>query len=50
MKNMSLWFKRAFVAMALIGTLMAITGCRNTAHGMGEDMERAGEAVQDRTD
>ena len=36
----------AFAAFALI---INTTGCR-TAHGAGEDMERAGEKIQDKTD
>ena len=36
----------AFAAFALI---TSVTGCR-TAHGAGEDMERAGEKIQDKTD
>ncbi|MEP6662586.1 MAG: entericidin A/B family lipoprotein [Verrucomicrobiota bacterium] len=33
--------------LALIG--FAATGCKHTAHGMGEDMEKAGEKIQDKT-
>ena len=36
----------AFAAFALI---TSATGCR-TAHGAGEDMQRAGEKIQDKTD
>jgi predicted small secreted protein len=36
----------AFAAFALI---TGLTGC-HTAHGFGEDMERAGEKIQDGTD
>jgi predicted small secreted protein len=36
----------AFAAFALV---TSVTGCR-TAHGAGEDMERAGEKIQEKTD
>jgi len=26
------------------------TGCRNTAHGVGQDIEKAGEKIQEKTD
>lgn len=26
------------------------TGCKNTAHGAGEDIENMGEKIQDKTD
>jgi predicted small secreted protein len=35
-----------FAASALV---TSFTGCR-TAHGAGEDMERAGQKIQDKTD
>lgn len=31
--------------MALIMLMIAVSGC-NTIHGMGKDLEKAGEAVQ----
>jgi predicted small secreted protein len=44
----------------LISTLMLVaaaaiyvlagTGCKNTAHGAGQDIERMGEKVQEKTD
>ena len=41
---------RALLAVALSASvLLSVTGCR-TAHGFGEDMERAGEKVQEGTD
>jgi predicted small secreted protein len=39
------------ILMLLVATvtlITAATGCR-TAHGAGEDMERAGEKIQDKT-
>jgi entericidin B len=37
-------FQRILAALMLLGT---IAGC-NTMHGFGQDMERAGEKVQDK--
>jgi len=36
-----------YVLLALIGQ-MVFTGCR-TAHGFGEDMENAGQSIQNKT-
>ncbi|HXS67418.1 MAG TPA: entericidin A/B family lipoprotein [Candidatus Polarisedimenticolia bacterium] len=36
------------VLIALVGQI-AFTGCR-TAHGFGEDMENAGQSIQNKTD
>ena len=35
-------------AVILVAT--AGTGCKNTAHGAGEDIEKMGEKIQDKTD
>ena len=43
---MSLIIKRVVVAGLLTGVL-AVCGC-NTWHGAGQDVERAGEKMQDR--
>lgn len=37
------------IGMLLLG-LVFLSGCRNTAHGIGQDMERAGEKIQNKTD
>jgi len=29
---------------------LAAVGCKHTAHGVGEDMEKAGEKIQKKTD
>jgi len=29
--------------------VLAATGCKHTAHGVGEDMEKAGEKIQEKT-
>ena len=38
-----------YTLLAAILVLAAVTGCR-TAHGFGEDMENAGEKIQQKTD
>ena len=39
------------IGMALIAALLVLgaVGCRNTAKGFGEDMEKAGEKIQEKT-
>jgi predicted small secreted protein len=37
------------VAFAAFTLITSVTGCR-TAHGAGEDIERAGEKIQEKTD
>lgn len=34
-------------ALALLA--LSVAGCQNTAHGVGEDMENAGEKIQEKT-
>lgn len=36
------------LALLLLGAAF-LSGCRNTAHGFGQDMERAGEKIQNKT-
>jgi predicted small secreted protein len=36
------------LSVLLAAGALSVTGC-NTAHGLGEDMENAGEAIQDNT-
>ena len=41
---------KALALVVLLGvTVVTFSGCR-TAHGFGEDMERAGHSIQDGTD
>jgi predicted small secreted protein len=35
--------------LSLVAVLGMATACRNTAHGVGQDMENAGERIQDTT-
>jgi predicted small secreted protein len=40
---------KSFLAIALLaGAIISFTGCR-TAHGFGEDMEKAGDKIQEKT-
>jgi predicted small secreted protein len=41
--------KILLLAFAVLSLVTAVTGCR-TAHGAGEDMERAGQKIQEKTD
>lgn len=40
-------FKRILATLMLLGMLGAIAGC-NTMKGVGQDMERGGEKVQEK--
>ena len=40
-------FKRILATLVLLGMLGAIAGC-NTMHGLGQDIERGGEKIQDK--
>lgn len=39
--------KRILAGLMLLGILGAIAGC-NTMHGLGQDIERGGEKIQDK--
>jgi entericidin B len=41
-------FKRILAALMLLGMLGAIAGC-NTMHGLGHDIERGGEKLQEKS-
>lgn len=47
---MKMPFKPTLVSLVLLAALIFATGCRNTAHGFGKDVENAGEKIQDKTD
>lgn len=49
MKNIRLTAKQIILAIAFASVLFTAVGCKNTAHGAGEDIERAGEKIQDKT-
>jgi len=41
---------KTFLAILLVaGAMSCFTGCR-TAHGFGEDMEKAGDKIQEKTE
>lgn len=40
-------FKRLLATVMLLGMLGTIAGC-NTMHGLGHDIERGGEKIQDK--
>lgn len=40
-------FKRILAALMLLGMLGAIAGC-NTMQGLGQDIERGGEKIQEK--
>ncbi len=40
-------FQKILATLLLLGTLGAITGC-NTMQGLGQDIERGGEKIQDK--
>jgi len=40
--------KRLFLTFAATVVFVA-AGCKNTAHGVGQDVEKAGEKIQEKT-
>jgi predicted small secreted protein len=42
--------KPIMLAITLIAVASSVTGCRNTAEGIGQDVERAGEKIQEKVD
>ena len=40
-------FRRILAILTLLGALGTIAGC-NTMHGLGADIERGGEKIQDK--
>ena len=41
-------FQRILAGLMLLGFLGALAGC-NTMHGLGQDIERGGEKIQDKS-
>lgn len=39
--------KKAMLLLAAVLCTMSVTACENTWHGMGRDMEKNGEKMQD---
>jgi len=49
MQNTSNAFKRAVLTVTLLAFIGLVSGC-NTAHGVGKDIERTGEKIQEKTE
>lgn len=47
MKSHFNWLLIALFASALL--VLSGAGCKNTAHGVGEDVENVGEKIQEKT-
>ena len=41
--------KKTILAVMLAVYALAMVGCKNTAHGVGQDTERVGEKIQEKT-
>ena len=41
--------KKMILAVLLVAYALAAVGCKHTAHGVGEDVEKAGEKIQEKT-
>jgi predicted small secreted protein len=41
--------KRFVIVTSALVLLVAGTGCKNTAHGVGKDIENVGEKIQEKT-
>jgi len=41
-------FRKILATLMLLGVLGSIAGC-NTMHGFGQDVERGGEKIQDKS-
>ena len=42
-------FKKIFAILMMLGMFGALAGC-NTVHGLGQDIERGGEKMQNKAD
>lgn len=41
--------KKTILAVVLAVYALAAVGCRHTAHGVGTDIEKAGDKIQEKT-
>ena len=41
--------KKIILAVMLAAYAFAVVGCKHTAHGFGEDVEKAGDKIQEKT-
>lgn len=47
---MNIKMQRLVLALFAVALLtLSVTGCRNTARGVGKDVENAGEKIQEKT-
>jgi predicted small secreted protein len=49
MKHIAIPTKQIILALAFLSVVLTAVGCKNTAHGAGQDIERAGEKIQEKT-
>jgi predicted small secreted protein len=49
-RTMKINLKQLFFGLFASLLIVAATGCKNTAHGAGEDIEKMGEKIQEKTD
>jgi predicted small secreted protein len=47
---MTIKIQRFVLAMFAVLLAVTVVGCRNTAHGVGEDVEKVGDKIQEKTD
>jgi predicted small secreted protein len=47
---MTIKIQRFVLAMFAVLLTLTVVGCRNTAHGIGEDVEKVGDKIQEKTD
>ena len=46
---MKIHIRRIVLTLATAVILNLVAGCKHTAHGAGQDIERAGEKIQEKT-
>jgi predicted small secreted protein len=49
MNTLTTLLKRALLGLALLGIVTTFLGC-HTAHGFGEDVQNAGQKIQQKTE
>jgi predicted small secreted protein len=49
MKSITIPMKQILLALAFLSVVLTAVGCKNTAHGAGQDIENAGEKIQEKT-
>ncbi len=47
---MNATIKKTICLLCLSAIWMVATGCQNTAHGAGEDIEKMGQKIQEKTE